>query len=56
MASSNRLGLVGSVGEKPGFKPQARHQIKVRKLFLRRFLLSRFLSKTLRVNKIKFFA
>ena len=36
---------------KPGFEPKARHQNKIQKLFLRRFSLSRFLAKTLRVNK-----
>ena len=37
---------------KPGFESQARHQNEIRKVFLRRFLLSRFLAKTRRVNKI----
>ena len=37
---------------KPLFEPQARHQNKRRKIFRRRFPLSRFLAKTLRVNKI----
>ena len=41
-----------AVNEKPGFEPQPRHQNKIRKVFLRRFPLSRFLAKTLRVNKI----
>ena len=40
------------VEEKPGFESQARHQNKIRKVFLRRYPLSRFLVKTLRVNKI----
>ena len=31
---------------------QARHQNEIRKVFLRRFPLSRFLAKSLRVNKI----
>ena len=31
--------------EKPGFEPQARHHNKIRKVFLRRFPLSRFLAK-----------
>ena len=48
---SSRL-CVGLLGEKPGFESQARHQNKIRKVFLRRFPLSRFLAKTLRVNKI----
>ena len=43
---------VGLKAEKPGFEPQARHQNKIRKVFRRRFPLSRFLAKTLRVNKI----
>ena len=38
--------------EKPGFKPQARHQNEIQKVFLRQFHLSRFLAKTLRINKI----
>ena len=46
----SRRGLVGS-DEKPGFEPQARHENKIWKAFLRRFPLSRFLPKTLRVNK-----
>ena len=55
MHSWSRRGLVGSVGlldEKSGFESQARHQNKIRKVFVRRFPLSRFLAKTLRVNKI----
>ena len=43
---------VGLLKEKPEFEPQARHQNKIRKLFIRRFPPSRFLAKTLRVNKI----
>ena len=43
---------VGLSDEKPGFESQARHQNEIRKEFLRRFPLSRFLAKTLRVNKI----
>ena len=43
---------VGLLDEKPGFESQARHQNEIRKVFLRRFPLSRFLAKTLRVNKI----
>ena len=43
---------VGLLDEKPGFESQARHQNEVQKVFLRRFPLSRFLAKTLRVNKI----
>ena len=31
--------------------PQARHQNEIRKVFLRRFPLNRFLAKTLRLNK-----
>ena len=42
---------VGLLDEKPGFESQARHQNEIRKIFLRRFPLSRFLAKTLRVNK-----
>ena len=38
--------------EKPGFESQERQQNEIRKVFLRRFALSRFLAKTLRVNKI----
>ena len=34
------------------FASQARHQNEIRKIFLRRFPLSRLLAKTLRVNKI----
>ena len=45
---TNRRGLVD---EKPEFKSQARHQNEIRIVFLRRFPLSRFLAKTLRVNK-----
>ena len=41
---------VGLLDEKPGFESQARHQNKIRKVFLRRFPLSRFVAKTLRVN------
>ena len=51
----NRRGLVdnpvGLLDEKPGFEPQARHRNKIQKVFLRQFPLSRFLAKTLRVNK-----
>ena len=43
---------VGLLDVKPGFGPQARHQNEIRKIFLRRLPLSRFLSKTLNVNKI----
>ena len=43
---------VGLLDEKPGCKSQARHQNEIRKVFLRRFPLSTFLAKTLRVNKI----
>ena len=39
----------GLLDEKPGFEPQARHQNKIRKVFLRLFPLSRFLAKTLMV-------
>ena len=42
---------VGLLDEKPGFEFQARHQNEVRKVNLWRFSLSRFLAKTLRVNK-----
>ena len=42
---------VGLLDEQPGFEFQARHQNEIRKVFLRRFPLSRFLAKTLRVNK-----
>ena len=34
-----------------GFEPQARHKNEIRKVFLRRFPLSGFVPKTLRVNK-----
>ena len=49
----SRRGLVGSglLDVKPGFELQARHQNKIQKVFLWRFPLSRFLAKTLRVNK-----
>ena len=43
---------VDLLDEKPGFEFQVRHQNKIRKVFLRRFPLSGFLAKTLRVNKI----
>ena len=45
----NCRGLVGSM---PGFEPQARHQKKIRKVFvfLQRFSLSRFLAKTLKAS------
>ena len=43
---------VGLLDEMPGFESQARHQNEIRKVFLRHFPLSRFLAKTLRVNKI----
>ena len=43
---------VGLLDIKPGFEPQARHQNKIQKVCLRRFPLSRFLAKTLRINKI----
>ena len=36
--------------QQPGFEPQARHQNKMQKVFLRRYPLSR--AKALRVNKI----
>ena len=42
---------VGLLGVKPGFDSQARHQNQIQKVFLRRFPLSRFLAKTLRVNQ-----
>ena len=38
----------GLLDEKPGFDPQAIHQNKIRKVFLRGFPLSRFLAKALR--------
>ena len=48
--------IVGSTlayqAKNPGFEPQARHQNKIRKIFLLRFSPSTFLAKTLRVNKI----
>ena len=44
--------VIGLLHEKPGFEPKARYLTKIRKVFLRRFPLSRFLAKTLRVNKI----
>ena len=43
---------VGLLDEKPVFESQARHQNKIRKVYLRRFPLTRFLAKTLKVNKI----
>ena len=43
---------VGLLDEKPGSESQGRHQNEIRKVFLRRFPLSRFLAKTLRINKI----
>ena len=43
---------VGLLNENPGFEPQARYQNKIRKVFLRRFPLSRFLLKNLRVIKM----
>ena len=43
---------VGLLDEKLGFETQARHPHKIRKVFLRRFPLSRLLAVTLRVNKI----
>ena len=43
---------VGLLDEKPGFESQARDQNKIQKVFLRRFPISRFLAKTLSVNKI----
>ena len=44
---------VGLLNEKPGFEPQIRHQNKIQKVFFFwRFPLSRFLAKTLGVNKI----
>ena len=43
---------VGLLDEKPVFESQVRHQNEIRKVFLRRFPLSRFLAKTLR-KKIK---
>ena len=50
---SGRRGLVDSLlDEKPVFESQARHQNEIRKVFLWRFPFSRFLAKTLRVNKI----
>ena len=48
---SNRQ-RVGLLDEKPRLESQARHQNELRKVFLRRFSLSSFLAKTLRVNKI----
>ena len=50
----SRRILVGSglLDVKLGLEPQARAQIKILKVFLRRFHLSIFLAKTLRVNKI----
>ena len=47
-----RTKCIGLLDEKPGFEPEVRHQNKIRKVFLRRFPLSRFLAETLRVNKI----
>ena len=47
----SRCSVVGSV-YKSGFEPQARHQNKIQKVFLRRFPLSRFLAKTPGINKI----
>ena len=41
---------VGLLDKKPGFDSQARHQNEIRKVFLRRFPLSRFLAKTLSVK------
>ena len=46
--SRSHRGLLG----KPGFEPQARRKNQIQKVFLRRFSLSRFLAKSLRVNKI----
>ena len=43
---------VGLLDMKPEFLPQARHQNKIQKVFLRRYPLIRFLAKILRVNKI----
>ena len=43
---------VGLLDVKPEFEPQARHQNEVQKIFLQRFPLSRYVAKTLRVNKI----
>ena len=43
---------VGLLDENPGLEPQARHQNEIRKVFHRRFPLSRFLAKALRGNKI----
>ena len=40
-----------SIDKKPGFDRQARSQNKIRKVFLRRFPLNKFLAKTLRVYK-----
>ena len=42
---------VGLLDEKLGFELQARYQNRIRKIFLRRFPLNRFLAKTLRENK-----
>ena len=47
-SKKTRSRRVCLLDEKPGFKPQARHQNEIRKVFLRRFPLA----KTLRVNKI----
>ena len=47
---SSRYGA-GLLDVKPGFELQVRHQNKMRKVFLWRFPLNRFLAKTLRVNK-----
>ena len=50
----SRRGLVGKcVGLL--FEPQARHQNKIRKVFLRRFPLNRFLAKTLYLLALKKF-
>ena len=38
--------------EKPRFGPQDKHENKIQKIYLRRFPFSRFLTKTLRVNKV----
>ena len=48
---SSPVGSVFVCDVNVGFDPQARHQNKIQKVFLRRIPLSRFLAKTLRVNK-----
>ena len=51
IAEEDILCVFCLLDEKPGFESQARHQNKIRKVFPWRFPLSRFLAKTLRVNK-----